>query len=211
MARLRSLAGYPATSLRHMAAAALLAASGAVLAPLAAGGENPAPSLAAQAAPSSPPDGVRAFQWRQFSSRPGGFQVDFPGRPEVSRRRIRTEVGDVASVRHTAGDGVHATYDVTYTEYPPDSFARLTPEKLLTAARDSLVYQSKGRLVSDKRIVAGKAFGRECEITGADGMRYDVRLLAVANRIYQISAIAQPPARPDTRRFFDSFRLAGGS
>lgn len=211
MALPRSLAGHPAAKLRHMAAAALLVAAGAVVAPVTAGSENPAPRLAAQAAPSSPPDGVRAFQWRQFSSRPGGFQVDFPGRPEISRRRIRTEVGEVASVRHTAGDGAHATYDVTYTEYPPDSFARLKPEKLLTAARDSLVYQSKGRLISDKRITAGNAFGRECEIAGADGMRYDVRLLAVANRIYQVSAIAQPPARPDTRRFFDSFRFTGGS
>lgn len=172
-------------------------------------GDGPAGFTRIAQAPSSPPDGVRAFQWRMFSSRPGGFGVEFPGRPEVSRRMIRTEIGDVISIRHTAGDGMHATYDVTYNEYPADRLGRLTPRKMVTAARDSLVQQAKGRLVSEKPVSLGKAAGRDCEIIGADGMRYEIRLLVDGSRMYQLIAMAQPPARPDTRKFFDSFRLTG--
>jgi hypothetical protein len=173
------------------------------------GDAHGAQAIALTQAASSPQQPPRAFRWQPFQSRDGGFSVQFPGKPEVSRRTIRTDAGDVISVRHTAGDGAHATYDVTINDYPRDSVGRLTPGRMIDAARDGLVFQSKGRLVSQKAAAVGKVQGRDHEIEGADGMRYHVRLLAVGSRVYQITAMAQPPAQPETQRFFDSFRLTG--
>jgi hypothetical protein len=148
-------------------------------------------------------------RWQIFESAAGKFNVAFPGTPITTRATVRTEIGNVESVRHTAGDGADGTYDVTYNDYPKAGIARLSPAKLLDAARDGLVFQAKGRLVSEQPITVGKIAGREQEIVADDGMRYRIRLLLVENRLYQLTAMARPPARPDEQRFFGSFQLTG--
>jgi hypothetical protein len=55
----------------------------------------------------------------------------------------------------------------------------------------------------------GKVAVRDLEIVGVDGMRYRIRLLLVENRLYQLTALARPPARPDEDRFLGSFQLTG--
>src|SRR5258706_936529 len=138
--------------------------------------------------------------WQLFESAAGRYKVDFPRTPVAKRGTLRTEIGDVVSTRHTA-DSADATYDVTYNDYPKDGIAQLSPVKLMDTVRDGLVYQSKGRLVSEKPFALGKLTGREAEIAGEDGMRYRIRLLLVANRLYQLTAMARPPARPDEQKF----------
>jgi len=149
-----------------------------------------------------------AASWQTFESAPGRYKVAFPGAPVMQQGKRRTEIGVVVSTRHTA-DSADATYDVTYNEYPKEGIARLSPANLMDAARDGLVYLSKGKLVSDKPFAFGRLAGREQEILGEDGMRYRIRLLLVANRLYQLTAMARPPARPDEQKFFTSFQLIG--
>ena len=146
--------------------------------------------------------------WQTFEIPAGGYKAAFPAEPVMQRGKLRAEIGEVVSTRHTA-DSADATYDVTYNDYPKDGIARLSPEKLISTVRDGLVYQSKGKLLSDKPFTQGKLAGRECEIAGEDGMRYRIRLLLIANRLYQLTAMARPPARPDEQRFFGSFQLTG--
>lgn len=146
--------------------------------------------------------------WQTFEIPAGRYKAAFPAEPVMQRGKLRTEIGDVVSTRHTA-DSADATYDVTYNDYPKDGVARLSPGKLLDTVRDGLVYQSKGKLVSEKPFTLGKLTGREHEIAGEDGMRYRIRLLLVANRLYQLTAMARPPARPDVQKFFSSFQLTG--
>jgi len=150
-----------------------------------------------------------AAGWQRFESAEGRFKVDFPGKPVIKRGRLRIETGDIPSAWHTAGDGAEATYDVRYSDYPGTVMAKLTPAMLLEAARDGLLAQSRGQLVSEKSVGMGKVAVRDLEIVGADGMRYRFRLLLVDNRLYQLTAMAQPPARPDEERFFRSFQLTG--
>ena len=147
-------------------------------------------------------------KWQTFESAPGRYKVAFPGTPVMKHGKLRTDIGEVVSTRHTA-DSADATYDVTYNDYPKDGIARLSAEKLIDAARDGLVYQSKGTLAVEKPFTQGKLAGREHEIVGEDGMRYRIRLLLVGNRLYQLTAMARPPARPDERKFFSSFQLTG--
>ena len=150
-----------------------------------------------------------AVNWTTFESTPGRYQVAFPRAPVMKQGKLRTEIGDVVSVRHSAGDGSDATYDVTYTDYPGARVAGLSAATLLETVRDGLVYQAKGKLISDKPFTIGKVSGREQEIVGGDGMRYRIRLLLVERRLYQLTAMARPPAQPDERKFFGSFQLTG--
>jgi len=146
--------------------------------------------------------------WQPFVSEAGRYKTIFPATPVMRRGTLRTEIGAVVSTRHTA-DGAGATYDVTYNDYPKDGIARLSTAQLMDTVRDGLVYQSKGKLVSEKPFMLGKLAGREHEIEGEDGMRYRIRLLVVANRLYQLTAMARPPAQAEAQKFFDSFRLTG--
>src|SRR5258706_7259956 len=160
-----------------------------------------------------PPAGLLRAQlaapWRDYQSEEGRFKVSFPGEPVTKRGKLRTESGELPSTWHTAGDGVDATYDVRYTDYPGAVTGRLTPAKMLAAARDGLIAQSKGRLESDNPVGMGKVAGRDLQITGEDGMHYRFRLLLVEHRLYQLTAMARPPARADEDRFFASFQLIG--
>lgn len=150
-----------------------------------------------------------AASWRSFESAAGRFEIAFPGDPVTKRGRFRTDAGDVPSTWHTAGDGAEATYDVRYSDYPKAIMAKLTPAMLLDAARDGLVAQSKGRLESEKPFGMGKVAGLDQVIIGEDGMRYRIRLMLVDNRLYQLTAMARPPARADEERFLGSFQLTG--
>lgn len=152
--------------------------------------------------------GKAVARWSVFDSPAGRFRVAFPSAPIRKEGKLRTEIGEVRSVRHTADDA-QATYDVTYNDYPAAGVAKLSQEKLLEAVRDGLVYQAKGTLAGEKPFRLGKVAGRDVEIAGDDGTRYLVRMFLVENRLYQLTAMARPPAKPDIDRFFDSFQLTG--
>lgn len=190
-----------------LAGVLLLLGSGSVPADEAAG--IPPILRLAQAAPESPPRNKNAAGWRKFESKRGTFTVMFPDVPIETRSKIRTEIGNVASTRFTVVAGTSVTYDVMYNDYPKAGIVKVNPQLLLDAARDGLLNQTKGRLVAEKHIMLGAVPGRDQEILGADGTRYWARLVLVGNRMYQLMAIARPPATADTRTFFDSFRLLG--
>lgn len=157
----------------------------------------------AQAAQPAPPG------WREFAIPAGRFSVLMPGTPKTTRRTIRTEIGDVAATRYTTTDAGNVTFDVLLNDYPKAGIARASTHKLLDSVRDGLVYQTKGRLVSETRITVANFPGRDQEIVGADGARYRVRLVWAGTRLYQIMTVTPGEARPDAHIFFDSFRITG--
>lgn len=159
-------------------------------------------SLSLQAQAPSP-----APEWRMFESADGRFKASFPGAPVVKREKFRSGIGDIASTRHTAGDDAGTTYDVTYNDYPKDRVARLTEATLLESARDGLVLRAKGHLASDRPVTLGKVPGREFEIMGEDGTLYRIRLLLAGTRMYQLTALARAPSRPQEKKLFDSFQF----
>src|SRR5690242_17009918 len=78
-------------------------------------------------------------RWQTFEIPAGRYKAAFPSEPYMQQGKLRTEIGDVVSTRHTA-DGAGATYDVTVNDYPKDGVARLSPGKLVSTVRDGLVY-----------------------------------------------------------------------
>jgi hypothetical protein len=160
-------------------------------------------AAAAAAAQPAPPG------WREFTIPAGRFSVLMPGTPKTTRRKIPTEIGDVAATRYTTTDAANVTYDVLLNDYPKAGIARASPHKLLDSVRDGLVYQTQGRLVSEKPITFGKFPGRDQEIIGANGSHYRVRLVWAGTRLYQIMTVTPGEPRPDANIFFDSFKITG--
>lgn len=157
----------------------------------------------------APPDPIPPG-WREFALPAGRFSVLMPGTPKTTRRTIRTEIGDVAATRYTTTDAANVTYDVLLNDYPKAGIARASTQKLLDSVRDGLVYQTKGRLVSDKPITLANFPGRDQEIVGANGTHYRIRLVWAGARLYQIMAVTPGEPRPDASIFFDSFKITGG-
>jgi len=147
--------------------------------------------------------------WKEVAIPAGRFKVLLPGAPKTHRQTIRTDIGKVVSTRYTVTDAANVTYDVLFNDYPETGVARTNPQKLLDGVRDGLVYQTKGRLVEDKRITLASFPGRDQIIMGGDGAHYRVRLVWAENRLYQIMAVSPGQPHPDANVFFDSFQIVG--
>ena len=147
--------------------------------------------------------------WIEFDMPAARFKVLLPVAPKTSRRTIKTDIGDVAATRYTATDDANVTYDVLLNDYPKAGVSRSNPQKLLEAVRDGLVFQTKGRTISNKQITLASHPGRDLEIMGGDGSHYRVRLVWVETRLYQVMAVTPGKPRPDASAFFDSFQITG--
>lgn len=147
--------------------------------------------------------------WKEVAIPAGRFKVLMPGAPKTSRQTIRTDIGNVASTRYTVTDAANVTYDVLFNEYPAAGVSKANPQKLLDGARDGLLYQTKGRMIAEKRITLANFPGRDLTIIGADGAHYRARLAWADNRLYQIMAVSPGKPRPDAELFFDSFQITG--
>lgn len=147
--------------------------------------------------------------WREFEIPAARFKILMPGAPKTTRRTIHTYIGDVASTRYTVTDAANATYDVLLNDYPRAGVSKASPTKLLDGARDGLVYQTKGRKLSEKPYSLAGYVGRDVEITGNDGTHYRVRLIWAETRLYQLMVVTPGKPRPDANMFFDSFQITG--
>ena len=157
-----------------------------------------APALFAQGMP----------QWKIYEFAEYKFRALFPEGPAEKKGRLKTEIGEVVSARYTA-DGGDATYDVTVTDYPPERVGKINPDKVINSARDGLVEHAKGTLESSKASTMGHARIRDCVIVGSDGTRYRVKLTLIGTRLYQVTAMAKPPAKAEEDKFLSSFQLIG--
>ena len=163
---------------------------------------------AAAATGATPPDKIPPG-WIEFEMPAARFKVLLPGAPKTSRRTIRTDMGDVSATRYTTIDAANVTYDVLFNDYPKAGVSKSNPQKLLEAVRDGLVFQTKGRTISNKHITLAGFPGRDLEILGGEGSHYRVRLVWVETRLYQIMAVTPGKPRPDANVFFNSFQITG--
>jgi hypothetical protein len=147
--------------------------------------------------------------WREFEIPAGRFKVLLPNLPKTTRRTIRTDIGDVASTRYTTTDAADVTYDVLLNDYPKDGVFKVNPQKLLDGARDSLMFQTKGRMLSHKSVTVANFPGRDLEIINDDGIHYRARLVWVETRLYQIMTVTPGKPQPGASIFFDSFQITG--
>ena len=168
---------------------------------------SPRPSTAAATAV-TPTDKIPPG-WIEFEMPAARFKVLMPGAPKTSRRKIKTDIGEVAATRYTTTDAANVTYDVLLNDYPKAGVSKSNPQKLLEAVRDGLVFQTKGRTISNKPITLASFPGRDIEIMGGDGSHYRVRLVWVETRLYQVMVVTPDKPRPEANVFFNSFQITG--
>jgi len=167
------------------------------------------PCLSAAAEKSATPPDKIPPGWIEVKIPAGGFKVWMPGAPKTSRGTIPTEIGNVAATRYTTVDAANVTYDVLFNDYPKTKVSKLNSQKVLEAARDGLIYQTKGKTISNKPITLASNPGNDLEILGGEGTHYRVRLVWVKTRLYQIMVVTPGKPRPEANVFFDSFQITG--
>ncbi len=147
-----------------------------------------------------------------MTSEEGGFQIDFPQQPDKETIILSTSDQDkvVTTVLHAQDDELD--YSVVYhgcAEPLKNSDARL----VLQTARDNLISEISGTLLSSREIAISGAIGLEFEIEYLDPKGRKKRLherSCLANqRFYQVMVVGSPAALgADTgSRFLRSFSL----
>ncbi|MBN9087635.1 MAG: hypothetical protein J0J01_12055 [Reyranella sp.] len=100
-----------------------------------------------------------------------------------------------------------ATYQVVYTSYPRRISGAASADVLLDTFRNNMAsgiaYRGEGKLT------LGRFPGREFVLVETAVRHRAVRLYWIRGRLYQLLVTGKPgiEARPDTRKFFDSFAL----
>ena len=72
-----------------------------------------------------------------------------------------------------------------------------------------MIYQTKGKTISNKPITLASNPGNDLEILGSEGTHYRARLVWVETRLYQIMVVTPGKPRPDANVFFESFQITG--
>ena len=167
--------------------------------------------------------------WKVISPAGAGFSVALPGAPDRKQEAVASIAGEVPAVRYEAGAGP-ALYAVGYIEYP--AAATRDPKRLLDATRDAIVAQSKGDLLSQRRVTLGRYPGRDFEAAiplprpavAGDAKseepkkdqpgtgRLRCRIYLVGRRVYQLTAAGPRGAEDEEQieEFFKSFKLRAG-
>src|SRR5438128_700379 len=104
-------------------------------------------------------------EWKAFTSKAGGYEVQLPGTPQEKSHPVKTSAGSIyvalAILDLKKGEG---NYLVGYSELPDGVVKADTEEKHLDNARDGAVSSSRGKLKGEKHIKLDGHTGREVDI-----------------------------------------------
>jgi len=147
-----------------------------------------------------------AQEWQEYRSAEGGFRVEMPGTPLVSRTDVQSPVGPLPYFTALVDNG-SAAYFAAYGVYPEAHVAATGPERMLDGARDNVIRNRT--LVSEQRFDFGGAPGRHLVIDTHDGKIVVARIAMVETRMIQAIYIGPKGAEsgPDAQRFINSLAL----
>jgi hypothetical protein len=152
---------------------------------------------------------TRAQSWIEFQSKEGAFSILMPHQPARQSEPARTDAGPVDTIMYAAGTDT-TSYVVIYSDFPFAPSSAEETNKRLDKGRDGGLARTKGKLVSESRIMLDGHLGREIKVRLDEGFLL-VRIYAVNERVYQIiiAGTEAAIASPDAARFFNSFKLTG--
>jgi hypothetical protein len=140
--------------------------------------------------------------WKEFSSKSGGFTVLLPGAPKEYK------VGD--SVRFMVRMG-STTYGIIYDDFPNLKEAdAVAVKKNLESGVEATIKSTKGKLLSTKDIKLGDHVGLEFQIELAkEGLHMRARVYLIKGRVYQVIVRAPPDVATSKTAtdFLDSFKV----
>jgi len=151
------------------------------------------------------------LDWRELKSTEGGFKVLMPARVHQNAGPMGTGAGNVTLTLWTAEtDG--AVFGAGYADFPDTGDTAGGAASQLSAARDGLARNVRGKVISEQTVHTASLPGRSLIIEGfaADGSSRVVHahLYASGRRLYELAVIARPGALTETdlEMFFGSFK-----
>ena len=100
-----------------------------------------------------------------------------------------------------------ATYQVSYIAYPSRISGAASADVMLDTFRNTMSSGSSYR--NETKLTLGRFPGREFTVVESPTRNIAVRIYWIRGKLYQLMVTGAPgiEAKPDTRKFFDSFGL----
>jgi hypothetical protein len=151
-------------------------------------------------------------QWINYTSPTGHYSVLLPAEPKLVDQEGTSATGEKIPQYLAVVEDSTATYMAAYFDY-----SKSTQSFSFDTARDGMLANMKGTLVSEKPISLGRYPGRELKISGKlnDGTEFisRCRFFDVNKRIYLVQLLFKKAndngeVAAKATKFFDSFNVA---
>lgn len=150
--------------------------------------------------------------WKQFTSSEGRFFALFPSNPTEEVETVDSARGPLNL--HIFGVSLEdgTWFSVSYSDYPIATFQPLDVGSLLDGARDGMIANVRGKLISEKPISLGNYPGRELVVEVSKGpfvLVVIARVYIVKNRSYsvQVVILKKLSSSKTVWKFLDSFNI----
>jgi hypothetical protein len=137
---------------------------------------------------------VAAPAVKEFTSKEGGFSVMTPVAMEEASQDVDTQIGKIRIVMY-GGELDGAAFQVGFNDYPKGFVTPDNTTQLLDGAREGMVNNIGGTLVSEQKVFLKGYAGREIvatvvldETTGEAIVK--ARIYMVGSRLYQIVVVS---------------------
>ena len=146
-----------------------------------------------------------AQSWTEYRTENGRFRAQLPGTPTVKKSSIAVGSGETAPAVEALVSATGVTYQLGTIAYPQHVAQSASAERMLDFFRNNM---SAGHTYkNDKPLSLGRVPGREFLVVESSGRNIAVRLFWSRGTLYTLTVTggAGIEARPDTRKFLDSF------
>lgn len=150
---------------------------------------------------------VLAQAWTDYRSEEGNFHVQVPSAPKLNTAQIPVGNNETVPMTEAVVRVPGAAYQVSYIVYPPRIAGSASADVILDTFRNNMSAGHGYR--NEAKLMLGRFSGREFTVTESPTRNTAVRIYWVRGKLYQLMATGAPgiEAKPDTRKFFDSFGL----
>jgi len=148
--------------------------------------------------------------WQKFSPPDANFSVLLPGAPELENEEAKSDSQLPATTIHFAtAKSPTSTFFCHYWDlsYTPEN--EVSAQMAMAGARDGMIHQYEGQLVSHEESSAGGQYTETFRATLPDDGIMQGKFFIIGRRQYML-AVARPAEDGDeeTRKFFGSFKLS---
>jgi hypothetical protein len=148
-----------------------------------------------------------AQSWTDYRNEEGNFHVQVPGTPKLNTVQIPIGNNETAPMTEAVVRAPGAAYQVSYIVYPPRISGSASADVILDTFRNNMSAGHGYR--NETKLTLGRFSGREFTVTESSTRHTAARLYWIRGKLYQLMATGAPgiEAKPDTRKFFESFGL----
>jgi hypothetical protein len=157
------------------------------------------------------PGGLPAIgqsQWKTVAPEGGRFSISMPGKPKPLQQSVNTAAGPIKMYMNQLDLG-SMVYTVIYSDYPANLTAQSDPQTMFNHARDVILKNQSGKLLSERFISLNGYPGKELKVSLPNNIITIERMYLVKQRLYQAIVGTSPDRQssPDINRFLDSMKL----